>query len=857
MSRRELQDWLIANEGFRRQFSDILETSVAGQFSALERPTVATTPPSWPYLLFCASILADSPGEECQDIALRIAQACMVSSDSEIAERDAAAIVLDDLANRLAIQLSESRERLQPRLRNRLGAATRIEWTRRTLANSVSLSDDTVIATNRFQRKFWKLVEQQGWISTSAPTSAGKSYIILQHVIDFFLKHPLGTVAYLVPTRALIHQVETDFRTLRQSKGLSNIAVSSIPLKNMLRTDAGNFFVFTQERLHLFLSAFTTIPQIDLIIIDEAHKVGDRQRGVLLQDVIERVTQSEAQIQVIFASPQTENPEILLSDAPTGASAAFLRSEDVTVNQNLIWANQVARRPRRWEISLCLADGLKSLGFVELPFNPTTSKRLPFVAHALAQNEGGNLVYVDGAADAEKTAQLLFDLLGRTERTPLDPELAELINLIKTAIHERYSLARTLERGVAFHYGNMPLIVRTEVERCFNEGRIPFLVCTSTLVEGVNLPCRNIFVRGPKKGRGQPMSEADFWNLAGRAGRWGREFQGNIICVDATNERVWPTGAPTQKRKYRIERTTDRVLQQPDDFITYLRNGMPAEEARRRPELEFIGSYLVGLILRAGSLANTPVVRRLDGGVLDLLDRLLREFVAGLSVEPQVIWRNPGISPAGINHLLSYFSGRKGPPEDLLPALPSSTDAVSNYIAVFTRINRELAPVFGSPQRIVMLSILVTEWMRGYPLNRLITERMRVLRERGRSAQLPSIIRQVMKDIEEVARFQAPKYISCYIDVLRQFLGSIERADLITPELDLNILLEFGVPGGTQLSLMGLGLSRTSALAISEYIAADNLTEDQCVAWLRSNTWQEFELPALVKREIRTILDLA
>src|SRR5439155_7150504 len=160
--------------------------------------------------------------------------ACISSLVSSPAERDAAAIVLDDLANRLAINLAETRERLQPRLETRLRAATRIEWSRRNLENSVSLSDDTVISTNRFQQRFWKLVERPGWISTSAPTSAGKSYIILQRVVDFFLRRPHSTIIYLVPTRALIHQVETDFRTLRQLKGMSGISISSIPLKNML-----------------------------------------------------------------------------------------------------------------------------------------------------------------------------------------------------------------------------------------------------------------------------------------------------------------------------------------------------------------------------------------------------------------------------------------------------------------------------------------------------------------------------------------------------------------------------------------------------------------------------------------------
>jgi len=114
-----------------------------------------------------------------------------------------------------------------------------------------------------------------------------------------------------------------------------------------------------------------------------------------------------------------------------------------------------------------------------------------------------------------------------------------------------------------------------------------------------------------------------------------------------------------------------------------------------------------------------------------------------------------------------------------------------------------------------------------------------------------------MKDVEEFARFQVPKYLSCYIDVLKQYLRSVDRGDLITADLDINILLEFGVPGGTQLSLMGLGLSRTSALALAEYIANDQLSEEGCLAWLRENDWRSLNLPILVKREIDNAVELA
>ena len=64
-------------------------------------------------------------------------------------------------------------------------------------------------------------------------------------------------------------------------------------------------------------------------------------------------------------------------------------------------------------------------------------------------------------------------------------------------------LVPLVERGVAFHYGNMPSLIRLEVERLFRSGKIRFLICTSTLIEGVNLSCRTIVLRGPRKGIGK------------------------------------------------------------------------------------------------------------------------------------------------------------------------------------------------------------------------------------------------------------------------------------------------------------------------------------------------------------------
>ncbi|PJA31880.1 MAG: hypothetical protein CO187_06990 [Zetaproteobacteria bacterium CG_4_9_14_3_um_filter_53_7] len=111
-----------------------------------------------------------------------------------------------------------------------------------------------------------------------------------------------------------------------------------------------------------------------------------------------------------------------------------------------------------------------------------------------------------------------------------------------------------------------------------------------------------------------------------------------------------------------------------------------------------------------------------------------------------------------------------------------------------------------------------------------------------------------MKEVEEFARFKAPKYLACYTDVLRHYLFQIDRLDLADELIDLNILLEFGVSQQTQISLLALGLSRTSAIETSELISADSLNETHCLQWLQENELETLDLPEIVKREIGIVL---
>ncbi|SBO43321.1 hypothetical protein [Cyanobium sp. NIES-981] len=155
-----------------------------------------------------------------------------------------------------------------------------------------------------------------------------------------------------------------------------------------------------------------------------------------------------------------------------------------------------------------------------------------------------------------------------------------------------------------------------------------------------------------------------------------------------------------------------------------------------------------------------------------------------------------------------------------------------------------------------MLALLVTRWMRGFPLSRLIQDRIDYVMKKGKAADVAVMIRTVMNEVEQIARFEAPRGLSCYCDVLRQHLCEIGREDLLDQLPLFNVFLELGVNQQTQIALIGIGLSRTSTIAVSELITADSLTESQVLLWLEANVelWSHASLPALVKREIERVL---
>ncbi|MGO4192687.1 DEAD/DEAH box helicase [Arthrobacter sp. YAF17] len=803
-------------------------------------------PVDWNFALMCASALTAYEEEAANEAVLRVAQSCLLAGNMATAEQKTAAVLLlEREGNVRAKELAGAKGIADLTALDSAPLDLRLDAGARVSQLTVDSSDDSFVL-NTFQKEFWDKAQEPGWLSISAPTSAGKSFIVRTWIKERHTRNPDIKIVYLAPTRALIEEVSTG---LRAELGPS-VTIQTLPWNLQSATSTmPSVFVFTQERLHIHLTSNSDfIP--DFLFVDEAQNLGSNSRGILLSQVISECASRNPAAQVIFASPLSENPEILVESATGSVPGRHIIGESVTVTQNLIYVNQVPRKGKQYLLRTRYRGQEHDLGTVELPDVPSAGQKLPYLAHALG-GDGGNLIYANGPAEAESFARQIYGLLGPATDSSSD-ELADLSEFIRETIHEKYLLASYVLRGVAFHYGDIPLSLKLRIEEQFKKGNIKYLACTSTLLEGVNLPCRNIFVRNPKKGVSNDMSTADFWNLAGRAGRWGTEFQGNIFCVDTDKPNVWKS-VPTDRVRMPISVTAKSMLEAPSAVIEYIEDGGPKTGKRTKfsQETESTLSFITSEAIRGRSIRQIP---GLDTSASDTgdLDTLVAHMLENISVDHEVVARHFGVSPLSMERLRKAIESADLASIQLVD--PRADDAFESYRDALAVIDEHLGGPFGNGDYRLSVANLLIHWMRGRPLRTIIEGRAKYQRDRKMEVNYPTLIRTVLGQVEKIARFEAPKYLSCYSDIVG---SEAARRGTDVPDLmdDIRLMLELGVTRRTEMSLIANGLSRGSAVQIGQLFQQHDLDEAAVLGLLLSHDFEVENLPAFVHKEVRSLVE--
>lgn len=503
------------NDTYLHKLVGRLEFLLAKKNILLQESNDEITTKEYSDLIRFADILSSSQSEDARNLAYKIVSLLFEYNNNLPTLEESFRAILIKLGNFPAITFLETKDNPQE---YELPLEMKYEEAMKRSIQGVPHSE--YIFTDSQYDIFNALISNKHF-SFSGPTSLGKSFIIESFIKYLILEEGIrDNIAILVPTRALINQnllkLKEEFSEIEQYEILSHPRIPQYIKKKGKKY----IFVFTPERLISYISERSN-PPIEYLFIDEAHKViaeKDTRNPLYYHAILQAQKKS---IRLYFASPNVSNPEVYLKlfDRST---EEFIYTTESPVSQNKYLLDL-----RKNELKVFGEFEAKSL---TLNGNGTFFDWLV----KLSRNDNKSIVYCNSRNMTREYALKLANRLPEKQSEPIE----KLIEIIGTSIHDKYYLIDCLRKGVAFHFGDLPQRIRVQVENLFRDGEIDYLFCTSTLLEGVNLPAKNIFVLSDKVGLSD-FRKVDFLNLIGRAGRLTKEFSGNIVIVRETDTNAW------------------------------------------------------------------------------------------------------------------------------------------------------------------------------------------------------------------------------------------------------------------------------------------------------------------------------
>lgn len=357
----------------------------------------------------------------------------------------------------------------------------------------------------------------------SAPTSFGKSAIVDAIVGS----QRWQTIVIIVPTDALIDETRR-----RLSKFRDAYSIVTHP-----RQPAGErtVYVFTQER---FLELPDT-PTVDFFMIDEFYKLGSNERDDGRRSLLNVAWRD---LRGTGAQFYLTGPNVSSLNEAVGEDlrSALVVSDFATVHVELDDRSDV-------------------------PDDEVLSDFIQLVNEELS---GPTLVFT-GTPD--KANQRAIDL-SRPDRA--DPFALEVANWIAEYFHADWDVVTALRGGVGVHSGPLMGGIQRMMIRLFDQQRIPILVCTSTIIEGVNTVAKNVVIYEKKLYR-HPIDFFTFSNIRGRAGRMTRHFIGHVVSY----------ARPPQHEDFEVDIPIEsQSSSAPLSTLVQLPPGSWSADARRRME---------------------------------------------------------------------------------------------------------------------------------------------------------------------------------------------------------------------------------------------------------------------------------
>ncbi|EGH04642.1 putative dead/deah box helicase domain protein [Pseudomonas amygdali pv. aesculi str. 0893_23] len=459
---------------------------------------------------------------------------------------------------------------------------------------------------------------------------------------------------------------------------------------------------------------------------------------------------------------------------------------------------------------------------------------------------GGSLVYAKTPTEAASIAGSIALGLDDVE----DAGASDLAEFIKDHIHRDYHLIGMVKKGVAFHYGQMPALLREAIESAFRAGTIKFLVCTTTLFQGINLPARNVFINTPARGRGEKvmLDPALLWNFAGRAGRMAKDIVGNVFLIDYDD---WNSQPMDTFYKFTIRSAlSEFVTDNAPDVLAVLKEGkLDSKLGDERTRNATASAGMLVSKARQGAVGDYLIRVAPSLDYLHILDlkKAAEKASEELLLPQKIIEGNWTLDLFALDRLMAYLVERinDGTLDGVVPKSPADLGkaAFGHYKDIFNILFKYIKGFdknFGS-----YVSRIAVRWMEGKPypfiLNHEIASEKRLVTKKQNLEKLnlsadssykvkkiadanPSkVIKKAFDTIEDVVRFQLVQMGKAYNDILIHVFNDNGLAHRVSEIFDFALALELGVSTNTGRAFLELGLSRIAASELQKVFPNSDL----------------------------------
>ena len=418
------------------------------------------------------------------------------------------------------------------------------------------------------------LEDQTNYI-IAIPTASGKTVLGVMAALNAVLNG--GKAVYAVPLISIQNEKVKEFKKFEQF----GIKVGKHPSSSDLAVMVFESF----DAITRF--SWNTLRDIDLLIVDEFHMIGEYSRGPTIECAITRSRILNPGMRIIALSATLKNMNELSSWLDAHVVQHDFRP--VPLYKDVLTTEEMETKNKNDVIVKILNTSIEE-----------SSQALVFVStrrftESLAKYTSGKIkrrISPDQRSKFHEVSQKLLDVPRKRGSLPTEVCL---------------KLAECVENGVAFHHAGLFDKQKEIIEDEFRAGNLLMITATPSLMYGVNLPSKNVVIRDYTRWTSQgpqPIPVFDYEQMSGRAGRPGYDTEGYSYLIAKSVDEAY-----NLKEHYvygEIETTNSKLIENRDAVYRQIITQIASTLAKKPADLlEFFDKTFYGFQMGNNEYSNS------------------------------------------------------------------------------------------------------------------------------------------------------------------------------------------------------------------------------------------------------------